>query len=223
MPAKIIVFEGLDCSYKETNTNLLKKYLTERGYKVALHDFPNYERESSYFIKQYLTGKYGEANDVDPYIASLFYSLDRYDTYKSKIEKDYNEMDYIIFDRYTGSNVIYQGAKIKGRHNLRLYIKWLIDLEFNTMKLPRSNITIFLNNDINIANALMAEKNKDDIHENNSDLQTTAYNICQDIVWEVGWNKVECAENGQVRSKEDIFSDIIKILKEKGIIENEEA
>lgn len=220
MPAKIISFEGLDCSYKETNTKLLEEYLKNRGYKVKLYEFPNYNSPSSYFVREYLSGSYGKAEDVDPFVASAFYSLDRYDTYKKFIEKDYNEMDYIIFDRYTGSNLIYQGNKCPNRHTLLNYTKWLVDLEYNHMRLPKPAITIFLNNDVNIANKLMETKDGSDhdIHENDSDFQRTVYEFCSDIVDEVKWEKVECAEHGQVRSKEIIFGDIIRVLEEKGII-----
>ena len=43
----IIDFEGLDCSFKETNSRKLAEYLHGKRY-----EFPDYSSESSYFIKQ---------------------------------------------------------------------------------------------------------------------------------------------------------------------------
>ena len=46
---------------------------------MALADFPQYNTKSSGLIEEYLSGKYGQADDIDSYKASIFYAVDRYD------------------------------------------------------------------------------------------------------------------------------------------------
>ena len=73
-----IVIEGTDGSGKGTQFALLRDRLTEAGYDVAAFDFPQYDQPSSYFVREYLNGKYGTADEVGPYTGSLFYALDRF-------------------------------------------------------------------------------------------------------------------------------------------------
>ena len=55
--SKFIVLEGLDGSGKGTQTELLRKYLTERGKRVIVIDFPDYASEGSTLVRMYLDGK----------------------------------------------------------------------------------------------------------------------------------------------------------------------
>ena len=48
---KIIVFEGLDCSFKETNSKALEDFLKNNGEKVKLFSFPAYKsKEDLHFL-----------------------------------------------------------------------------------------------------------------------------------------------------------------------------
>ena len=57
---KLIVFEGLDGCFKETNSKLLanciKMCFTE---KVVLISYPNYECKSSFCVTSFLNKEYG--------------------------------------------------------------------------------------------------------------------------------------------------------------------
>jgi dTMP kinase len=70
-----LVIEGTDGSGKGTQFKLLVERLRNAGHEVATFDFPQYDEPSSYFVKEYLNGKYGSAEDVGPYTGSLFYAL----------------------------------------------------------------------------------------------------------------------------------------------------
>src|SRR3989338_1416776 len=73
-----LVIEGTDGSGKETQFNLLAERIRNAGHQVETFDFPRYDEPSSYFVKQYLNGVYGTAEEVGPYTGSLFYAIDRY-------------------------------------------------------------------------------------------------------------------------------------------------
>jgi dTMP kinase len=61
-----IVIEGTDGSGKGTQFKMLVDRLRKDGHDVALFDFPQYDEPSSYFVKEYLNGKYGTAEEVGP-------------------------------------------------------------------------------------------------------------------------------------------------------------
>ena len=150
--AKIIVIDGTDGSGKATQTELLEKRLKEEGYKIFKTSFPNYESPSSELVKMYLKGEISNnASDILPKAASLFYAADRYITFKKVIEKIYDDESYIILlDRYTGSNVIHQGAKILQSNSENKeeeydeFVTWLDKLEHDDLKIPRADKTKLL-------------------------------------------------------------------------------
>jgi dTMP kinase len=113
-----LVIEGTDGSGKGTQFNLLKERLESSGYDVAAFDFPQYEQPSSFFVKEYLNGNYGTAEQVGPYTGSLFYALDRYQA-APQIQQALAEGKVVIANRYTGSNMAHQGTKFKNaaRHS----------------------------------------------------------------------------------------------------------
>ena len=50
MRGKLIVIEGTDCSGKETQAKLLIEHLKERGMKVEVFSFPNYDSPTGRII-----------------------------------------------------------------------------------------------------------------------------------------------------------------------------
>ena len=76
---KLIVIDGTDGSGKTTQLNLLKNKLESEGYEVMVADFPQYNQKSAGLVENYLSGKYGQADEVTPYQASVFYAADRFD------------------------------------------------------------------------------------------------------------------------------------------------
>ena len=140
----LIEFEGLDCSFKETNSKALVDYISKKtNRKCVLIDYPRYNNQSSYFVKQYLAGKYGEdPSKVDPDIASIAYAMDRYHDWMVNIKPIYDEGGIIVADRYTISNMIFQCAKVDSPLRAGL-ISRIIKLENRLMKLPKPNIVLF--------------------------------------------------------------------------------
>ena len=54
MKGKIIVIDGMDGTGKETQSKLLIEKLKEKDEKVIRFSFPNYDSDSSFFVKKYL-------------------------------------------------------------------------------------------------------------------------------------------------------------------------
>lgn len=170
-PGTFIVIEGTDGSGKGTQFQLLADRLRGMGYAVAQFDFPQYASPSSYFVKEYLNGKYGSAEEVGPYTGSLFYALDRFEAAKG-IRQALSEGKVVLANRFVGSNMAHQGTKFHNPDERRGYFIWLDNLEFEMLRIPRPSASFVLRVPADIAQALVDGKTsreytdkKRDLHE----------------------------------------------------------
>lgn len=204
MNGKLIVIEGADGSGKATQTALLAKRLEKEGLKINALSFPDYESESSSLVKMYLRGDFGkEANAVSPYAASLFYAADRYASYQTKWKKAYEAGEIFLADRYVASNFVHQGVKLNTdeREN---FIKWLSDLEYNKLSLPKPDMTLFLDVPPEISLSLVKNRGREDIHEKDQNYLKNVYDIYQVFSKKFGWKNIECQRGDSIKSVEEI-------------------
>ena len=221
MNGKLIIIEsGSDASGKATQSEELLKKLTADGYNVRKVEYPNYKSESSTLVKMYLRGDFGKhADDVDAYIASTFFAADRYASFKTEWEEFYRSGGIVIADRYTTSNMVHQASKMEIEERDK-YLNWLEDYEYNLFKIPRPDEVIFLNVPVDYSIKLMENrKNKftgeeeKDIHESDKNYLRKTYNNSLYIADKYNWKRVECVENEQLRTIEDISNEIYEIVK----------
>jgi dTMP kinase len=172
MKGTFIVLEGTDGSGKTAQFKLLVSRLRREGFGVATFDFPQYNKPSSYFVKEYLNGRYGGWNEVGPYKASLFYAMDRFDV-GMRIQKRLKEGRVVVANRYVPSNMGHQGAKIAGEKARAAFFRWLYNLEYRFLGIPKPTKNIILHVPARIAQKLISQKGrreylggvKLDIHE----------------------------------------------------------
>lgn len=221
MNGKLIIIEsGSDASGKATQSEELLKKLTADGYNVRKVEYPNYKSESSTLVKMYLRGDFGKnADDVDAYIASTFFTADRYASFKTEWEEFYRSGGIVIADRYTTSNMVHQASKMEIEERDK-YLDWLEDYEYNLFKIPRPDEVIFLNVPVDYSIKLMENrKNKftgedeKDIHESDKNYLKKTYNNSLYIADKYNWKRVECVENEQLRTIKDISNEIYEIVK----------
>ena len=168
---KLFVFEGVDGTGKETQLNLFKKHLLSEGLRFKFHAFPRYNKPSSYFINRYLDdleSPYGDSDNISPYMASLFYSLDRADA-SFGIKRWLENNDVVVLDRYTGSNVGHQGAKLADDNERKKYTDWLFNLEYEILQIPKPDLNIVLDNPMDVVKRRLTERQNSDAHEANFD------------------------------------------------------
>ena len=210
----LISIEGTDGCGKKTQTELLFKYLIGKGFKCKLISFPNYESESCSPVKMFLRGDFEEFGGLDAYQASAFYAVDRVATMKRVNVEDY---DFIIFDRYVASNMIHQSARIKDSTKLEEFLSWVDDLEFNNLKLPRPDKTLFL--DMPVEVSLQLAKARDglkngqtrDVLEEDSGHMKKAYDNAKFVANKFNWEIVECFD-GKLKTIEEIHKEILTKL-----------
>lgn len=227
MKGKLIIIEsGSDSSGKATQTKKLFERLISEGYKIKKVEFPNYKSQSSGLIKMYLSGEFGtDPNDVNPYVASTFYAVDRYASYRTEWERFYNDGGLIISDRYTTSNMVHQAAKIENINDRNNYLDWLWNFEFEMYKLPVPDCVVFLDMPPEQSRRLMAERknkftgeNDKDIHERNEEYLISSYNNAINIAEKYKWNRVKCTDGDKLKSIDEIHEEIYRIVKD--VIDN---
>ena len=211
---KLVVIEGSDGSGKATQTRKLFERLRDVGVKVRRVSFPNYESESSALIKMYLRGDFGgNAEAVNPYAASTFYAIDRFANYFDW--KDfYHSGGLVLSDRYVGSNMAYQAAKLSNERDRVKFLDWLDDLEYRHYGLPRPDLTIFLDMSPEICAILRRERGREDIHEADAVYQNKIYNMYKKLARKYGWRVVNCENGSFARSTMDIHEEIVTLVEE---------
>ena len=217
---KLFVIDGTDGSGKQTQFDLLKKHLDDEGIEYKTVSFPNYDSPSSSLVKMYLSGEFGEnAQDVSPYIASTFYAVDRYATFKKEYQEYYDNGGIILADRYTTGNMVHQAGKIKNETEREKFLNWLWDFEFNLYGLPVPTKVFFLNMPPEkVAELIKNRKNKfthdskKDIHERDPKHLEDAYNAACSLVDKYNWSEIKCVKEDKIRTREDIHNEIYNIV-----------
>ncbi len=214
-----LVIEGTDGSGKGTQFDILKKQLENGGYDIAFFDFPRYNEPSSFFVREYLNGKYGTVDEVGPYTASLFYALDRYET-AQEIQAALDEGKIVLANRFTGSNMAHQGTKFSNTEERRGYFIWIDNLEFQMLGIPRPDISIVLRVPAETAQKLVDNKEsrtytdkKRDIHEADLDHLRRSVEVYDDLceLFPKDFTRIDCVRGGELLDIDTIH----KLIKEK--------
>jgi len=220
MSGHLIIIEGGDGCGKATQTELLYRRLEREGLPVMAVSFPDYDSPSSALVKMYLEGDFGtEADAVNPYAASAFYAVDRFASYQCKWKEFYEQGGIVLADRYTTSNMLYQMIKLDTETEQSDFLDWLVDFEFGKMGLPAPEAVILLDVPLSISEELMAQRmgktggQTGDIHEGNRSFLARCHAAYQMLARRYGWECIDCAENGRLRTPAAIHDDVYDIVR----------
>ena len=211
---KLIVIEGLDGSGKSTQLELLNENLIKKGIDTRSVSFPNYDSPSSTLVKMYLGGDFGKnPNDVNAFAASVFYTVDRYASFKTDWGEYYNNGGTVISGRYTTSNAVHQASKLP-QAEWETFLSWLYDFEYNKIGIPKPDKVIFLDMPIEVSQKLLSKRyngdeNKKDIHESDTEYLNKCRKAALFTAEYSNWEIIPCAKDGEARSIEDIANDIL--------------
>ena len=214
------VIEGTDGSGKGTQFKLLAARLTEEGYDVATFDFPRYDQPSSHFVREYLNGKYGTAEEVGPYTGSLFFSMDRYEAAPA-IREALAQGKVVIANRYTGSNMGHQGTKFANPEERRGYFVWIDNIEFQMLKIPRPSKSFVLRVPAETAQQLVDQKaarsytdKKRDLHEADLGHLKRAVDVYDDLcqLFPQDFTRLDCVRSGKLMSIDEVHEQLWTML-----------
>lgn len=205
-PGLFIVIEGSDGSGKSTQLRLIVERLKAVGHDVEVIKFPQYDSTSSVFVKAYLNGDYGPAEQVSPYTASLFYALDRYHA-SFRLKSALKKGKIVVADRYVGSNMAHQGSKFTNLAEQRGFFVWEESLEFELLAIPRPDLNIYLRVPVDVSIKLMEKRTKrkytnkkrDEHEKDEVHLRKTA--VTYDLLCKLfpkDFKEIQCTKNGQL-------------------------
>lgn len=166
---KLIVLDGTDGTGKATQTELLAEKLKENGYSVKIISFPQYNNKSAGPVEEYLSGKYGSADEVGPYKSSILYAVDRFDA-SFKVKKWLDRGYIVLSNRYVSANMGHQGNKIQPPSERKKFFGWLHDLEYNIFGIPKPDINLILHVTAELAQQLAQKRNTQDWEGKSADI-----------------------------------------------------
>ena len=212
---KLIVIEGTDGSGKSTQFRLLTERLQREGYAFKQLEFPQYGEPSSALIKMYLGGEFGSnPSDVNAYAASVFFSVDRYASYKKFWGQWYEEGGLVLSARYTTSNAVHQASKMP-EDQQQDFLGWLYEFEYGKMGLPKPDLVIYLDVPTDFTEKMMrsreaATNTHADIHEQDLEYLATCRRTGKAAAKFYDWTVIDCVQNGAMRTIEDIQEEIYR-------------
>lgn len=216
----LIILEGGDGSGKATQSKLLVERLQAEGHSVMSVTFPDYDSDSSALVKMYLAGDFGkEPGDVNPFVASTFYAVDRFASFRIKWREFYEAGGIVVADRYTTSNMVHQMVKYDDKAERKAFLDWLERLEYDQFGLPRPDLVCLLDVPLAVTEALMKERlyktggQTGDIHEKDKAYLQRCHEAYDELVSRYGWQLIECTEDMHMRSIEAIQEDIWNVVK----------
>ena len=216
---KLIVFEGIDGSGKSAHYRRVCEHLEADGIEYKHIVFPRYDNESSALIRMYLGGEFGKnPADVNAYTSSAFFAVDRFAAYRTDWGSVYDKGGFVLSDRYTTSNAVHQGAKLPDEE-LEEYLEWLYDFEYDKMELPRPDLVIYLEVDLETSLSRMRHRqektNTDaDIHEKDIEYLKKCLKVADRAADYYGWHRIACKKDGVERSIDEKHEEIYRVIKE---------
>lgn len=201
--ALFLVLEGIDGSGKATQTSYLSDWLEGEGLEVATYELPG-ESPAGKLIKRCLKG---EEPLPLPEEFALLYASDRFHHLPGLLE-DLQVCDVVIFDRYTGSNMAYQSARVPPERR-DFFLKWLKRVE---EPLPGPDLTIFLDMEPEAARRLAEGRGGLDRNEAWLEYQREVYTVYLKLSEEEGWVRVRCTEGGEILPPEKVHEAIREVI-----------
>lgn len=215
---KLIIFDGGDGAGKHTQSDMLVQRLIQEGRQVGTLDFPRLATNTfGKLIRECLDGKRGDFLHLDPYVASVLFAADRFES-KKTVTDWLEEGRLVIVDRYVSSNMLHQGSKIKDESELKSFISWLEHVEYDIFGMPRPDLHIYFQIDPEerikmLQHAADKRENVMDLAETNLQHQKETDETAKRIIGLTSnWISVECMGEHGVRTREDIHEEVYDIV-----------
>jgi dTMP kinase len=168
--ATLIAIEGIDGAGKGTQAGRLVSSLREMGLRVDTLQFPRYSATNfGGAIGDFLNGRFGSLNQVHPQLAAVLYAGDRFES-RPLLMQLMEDNDVVVLDRFVGSNLAHQSAKLDGAERTAL-VDWIENIEYEVFQLPRPALTVLIDMSSQMSRELVSRKATRDYTDQEADLQ----------------------------------------------------
>lgn len=216
----IVAIEGIDGAGKGTQAGLLLKRLTESGVTATGLQFPRYsETTFGTAIGDFLNGKFGSLDQVHPQLAAVLYAGDRFES-REILQRAIEENEVVVLDRFTGSNLAHQSAKLDDEAALELRA-WIETIEHDIFGLPRPDLNILIDISSDWSRELVSRKDAREYTDNEADLQESDLPYLERVracyrtiaAERDNWVVVNSLRDGKLRSVSDINDEICDLVR----------
>jgi dTMP kinase len=216
---KFIVLEGIDGSGKRTQLEMLARALEARKVPFTQISFPRYEGFFGKMVAQFLNGDFGPLDSVDPHFSALLYAGDRLEA-KPSIEANLAAGQILLSDRYVGSNLAHQTARVLPAKRAE-FLEWLKQLEYQIYALPAEDLVLYLRVPAGEAHRLIGQKGARDYTKLRRDLLEAdirhleaASEVYDQLAHQANWARIECfdAVAKALRAPEEIHKEILVVV-----------
>jgi dTMP kinase len=213
---KLIAVEGIDGSGKRTQVDLLTSKLRALGHSVFSTGFPQYDSWFGKMVGQFLNGDLGPLESVDPHFTALLYAGDRFET-KPKLESALNNGQIVLADRYVGSNLAHQTARVPAAKR-PAFLEWIEHLEYGIYGLPRENLILYLRVPPTEAQKLVAQKSARSYTSAQKDILEASLRHLEDAAGmydalsrHAPWTTIQCfdAKRNAMREPREIAAEVL--------------
>ncbi|MCC7423563.1 MAG: thymidylate kinase [Planctomycetaceae bacterium] len=214
----LIAIEGIDGSGKGTQSARLVERWNEAGHKTALLSFPQYG--TTLFgraVGDFLNGRFGSLDAVHPFLASLLYAGDRFES-RNVLQQLLDTHEHVVLDRYVASNLAHQGAKCDGPARAELLDR-IRTIEHEIYGMPVADRTILLDLPALQAQELIARKAARTYTEKAADLQEADGRYLarvSEVYRELAvadshhWRIISCSDAEGIRPVDAISDDVFR-------------
>ena len=217
----LLAIEGIDGAGKRTQSDLLSRALIARGMSLVSFSFPRYESFFGKLVARFLNGEFGPLDAVDPHFSALLYAGNRLEA-KPELEAALAAGKSILADRYIGSNLAHQTARVPAAQRAE-FIAWLRKLEYSVYGLPMEDLVIFLRLAPSSAQQLVAHKAAREYTPRRHDLQESdlshlheAALVYEQLAAQPNWVTIDCAAPaGGVKPAAEIHNAILAAVESR--------
>jgi len=220
----LVAFEGVAGVGKTTQSKkLCKRFKKDNIVFCGPYKFPQYEDTfAGYRLRKFLAGAYGSLHDNHPFLVSLLFSLDHYESRQLLRKlKDFNGT--AVVDRYLYANMAHQAAAVRGFEERQDTLKDIYTVEFDIYEQPHADVVILLKLPVEIASTRTPVQNPEsaghlkqyaeDLYEIDKHYQQDVCAIYLQMADSMpSWHVVECMDGSRELDKEEIHAKIWAII-----------
>ncbi len=157
--------------------------------------------------------------DLNPFLISLLYSGDRFES-RERIAKARQNSQLLILDRYVPSNIAHQTAKYDGEQRSQLR-DWIEHIEYKIFSVPQPSQIVLLDTPVEVSQDFIARKEQRTYTDQAADLQEADVPYLakvREVYLELAngnpmWKIVPVSNGKEVRTIEEIGQDLIEVAR----------